>query len=74
MARCAWFDAALLIGAGGWGTDTICEDTELGLRLFEAGYRALYTNHRYGRGLLPDTFKASRPRDFAGHMGHVDHP
>jgi cellulose synthase/poly-beta-1,6-N-acetylglucosamine synthase-like glycosyltransferase/exo-beta-1,3-glucanase (GH17 family) len=49
---------------GGWGTDTICEDTELGLRLFEAGYQALYTNHRYGRGLLPDTFKAFKTQRF----------
>ncbi|MBF0130711.1 MAG: glycosyltransferase, partial [Alphaproteobacteria bacterium] len=44
--------------AGAWMTDTICEDTELGLRLFEAGYSAQYTNVRYGWGVLPDTFKA----------------
>ncbi len=43
---------------GGWATDTITEDTELGLRLFEAGYGALYTNRRYGFGILPDTLKA----------------
>lgn len=43
---------------GGWSTDTIVEDTELGLRLFEADWDATYTNKRYGWGLLPDTFKA----------------
>ncbi len=43
---------------GGWGTDTIVEDSELGLRLFEAGYAAHYTNRRYGWGLLPDTIEA----------------
>ncbi|CAK0754232.1 Glycosyltransferase [uncultured Gammaproteobacteria bacterium] len=43
---------------GGWQTDTIVEDTELGLRLYEAGYSAQYTNTRYGWGVLPDTFKA----------------
>ncbi len=43
---------------GGWATDTITEDTELGLRLFEAGYGAQYTKRRYGRGMLPDTLKA----------------
>lgn len=43
---------------GGWSTDTIVEDTELGLRLYEAGYEARYTSRRYGWGLLPDTFKA----------------
>lgn len=43
---------------GGWQVDTIVEDTELGLRLYQAGYHAHYTNRRYGWGLLPDTFKA----------------
>jgi len=43
---------------GGWTTDTITEDTELGLRLFRAGWQALYTTRRYGRGLLPDTYAA----------------
>ncbi|MEO5336069.1 MAG: glycosyltransferase [Magnetospirillum sp. WYHS-4] len=43
---------------GGWATDTITEDTELGLRLIEAGYESLYTSRRYGWGLLPDTYKA----------------
>ena len=31
-----------MMEVGGWGTDTIVEDSELGLRLFEAGYIALY--------------------------------
>jgi exo-beta-1,3-glucanase (GH17 family)/cellulose synthase/poly-beta-1,6-N-acetylglucosamine synthase-like glycosyltransferase len=49
---------------GGWGTDTIVEDTDLGLRLYEAGYQALYTNTRYGHGLLPDTYKAFKTQRF----------
>ncbi|MFA7083518.1 MAG: glycosyltransferase family 2 protein [Arcobacteraceae bacterium] len=47
-----------MLEVGGWGTDTIVEDSELGLRLFEAGYMAHYTNRRYGYGLLPDTIEA----------------
>lgn len=47
-----------MMEVGGWGTDTIVEDSELGLRLFEAGYSAHYTNKRYGYGILPDTFEA----------------
>ena len=47
-----------MMEVGGWGTDTIVEDSELGLRLFEAGYIAHYTNRRYGYGLLPDTIEA----------------
>jgi cellulose synthase/poly-beta-1,6-N-acetylglucosamine synthase-like glycosyltransferase len=44
--------------AGGWAGDTICEDTDLGLALIEHGWLTHYTNHRYGRGLLPDTYEA----------------
>ena len=43
---------------GGWLTDTITEDTELGLRLLEAGWSSQYTNRRYGHGLLPDNYNA----------------
>lgn len=53
-----------LLEVGGWGTETIVEDTELGLRLLEAGYLAHYTNIRYGRGLLPDTFEAFKTQRF----------
>ncbi len=43
---------------GGWSSDTICEDTDLGLTLLEHGWQAHYTNKRYGHGLLPDSFEA----------------
>ena len=43
---------------GGWSSDTICEDTDLGLTLLENGWHAHYTNRRYGHGLLPDNFEA----------------
>jgi cellulose synthase/poly-beta-1,6-N-acetylglucosamine synthase-like glycosyltransferase/exo-beta-1,3-glucanase (GH17 family) len=49
---------AALERAGGWSSDTICEDTDLGLTILEQGWLAHYTNRRYGRGLLPDTFEA----------------
>jgi len=44
--------------AGGWAGDTICEDTDLGLAIQEQGWLTHYSNHRYGRGLLPDTYEA----------------
>ncbi len=44
--------------AGGWARDTICEDTDLGLAIIEHGWLTHYTNHRYGHGLLPDTYEA----------------
>jgi exo-beta-1,3-glucanase (GH17 family)/glycosyltransferase involved in cell wall biosynthesis len=47
-----------LAAAGGWSSDTICEDTDLGLTIIEQGWLTLYTRRRYGHGLLPDTFEA----------------
>jgi exo-beta-1,3-glucanase (GH17 family)/cellulose synthase/poly-beta-1,6-N-acetylglucosamine synthase-like glycosyltransferase len=43
--------------AGGWSSDTICEDTDLGLAIIEHGWLTHYTNRRYGQGLLPDTYE-----------------
>ncbi len=51
---------AALDAAGGWSSDTIVEDADLGLTLLEGGWSAHYTNRRYGHGLLPDTFDAYR--------------
>jgi cellulose synthase/poly-beta-1,6-N-acetylglucosamine synthase-like glycosyltransferase len=48
---------AALEQAGGWSSDTICEDTDLGLTILEHGWVAHYTNRRYGHGLLPDNFQ-----------------
>jgi hypothetical protein len=47
-----------LVSAGNWSSDTICEDTDLGLSVLENGWTAHYTNRRYGHGLLPDTYLA----------------
>jgi hypothetical protein len=49
---------AALEAVGGWSSDTIVEDTDLGLSILEHGWIAHYTNRRYGHGLLPDTFEA----------------
>jgi exo-beta-1,3-glucanase (GH17 family)/cellulose synthase/poly-beta-1,6-N-acetylglucosamine synthase-like glycosyltransferase len=49
---------AAIEAAGGWSSDTICEDTDLGLTMLELGWQVHYTNRRYGHGLLPDTFEA----------------
>jgi exo-beta-1,3-glucanase (GH17 family)/cellulose synthase/poly-beta-1,6-N-acetylglucosamine synthase-like glycosyltransferase len=39
-----------------WAEWCITEDAELGLRIFEAGYDAIYVPVSLGRGLMPDTF------------------
>lgn len=40
---------------GGWAEWCICEDAELGLKLYREGYDSVYVNHSFGRGLTPDT-------------------
>ncbi len=42
----------------GWSEWCITEDTELGLKLFEAGYDAVYIPQSVGKGLEPDTLEA----------------
>jgi exo-beta-1,3-glucanase (GH17 family) len=49
---------AALTSVGGWSTDTIVEDCDLGLQVLEHGWQIHYTSRRYGHGLLPDTFEA----------------
>lgn len=46
--------------AGGWGEDYLTEDAELSVRILERGYRSLYVDRTYGRGLIPATFDAYR--------------
>jgi len=49
-----------LDAAGGWSSDTICEDSDLGLSIMELGWQAHYTTRRYGWGLLPQDYLAFR--------------
>jgi exo-beta-1,3-glucanase (GH17 family)/cellulose synthase/poly-beta-1,6-N-acetylglucosamine synthase-like glycosyltransferase len=56
---------------GGWAEWCICEDAELGLRLFENGFEAVYMNHSLGRGLMPDNFSAYKGQRFRWAYGAV---
>jgi len=47
---------SVLEEVGGWSEWCITEDAELGLRVFEHGYKAQYVPVSYGRGLIPDNF------------------
>jgi exo-beta-1,3-glucanase (GH17 family)/cellulose synthase/poly-beta-1,6-N-acetylglucosamine synthase-like glycosyltransferase len=47
-----------LLDAGGWSSDTIVEDADLGLTLLKRGWETHYTRRRYGWGLLPSDFAA----------------
>ncbi len=56
---------------GRWGEWCITEDAELGLRLFEAGYEAVYMPDSYGKGLVPDSFQAYKTQRFRWAYGAV---
>ena len=61
---------------GGWATWCITEDTELGLKLFEAGYSAAYISDSMGSGVMPDTldaFMSQRYRWVYGAMQILKH-
>lgn len=60
-----------MLRMGGWAEWCICEDAELGLRLFESGYEAVYMNHSFGRGLMPDNFSAYKTQRFRWAYGAV---
>lgn len=60
-----------LDAVGGWAEWCITEDAELGLRLFEAGYKALYIPCTYGQGLMPDTFADFRKQRYRWAYGAV---
>ena len=60
---------AALNSAGGWSSDTIVEDCDLGLGVLEHGWEIHYTNRRYGYGLLPDTFEAYKKQRYRWAFG-----
>ena len=57
--------------AGGWSSDTIVEDSDLGLLVLEQGWQIHYTNRRYGHGLLPDTFDAYKKQRYRWAYGSL---
>ena len=48
----------------GWAQWCITEDTELGLRLFERGWKAVYLPESMGKGLMPDTYAAYKDQRY----------
>jgi exo-beta-1,3-glucanase (GH17 family)/cellulose synthase/poly-beta-1,6-N-acetylglucosamine synthase-like glycosyltransferase len=60
-----------LEGLGGWAEWCICEDAELGLRLFANGYRSVYVNHVFGRGLTAQSFAGYKGQRYRWAYGAV---
>lgn len=60
---------APLESTGGWAEWSICEDAELGLRLFHEGFEAHYVDEAFGRGLTPADFTAYKSQRFRWAFG-----
>jgi cellulose synthase/poly-beta-1,6-N-acetylglucosamine synthase-like glycosyltransferase len=55
---------AALLNEQGWAEWCITEDSQLGLRLFRAGYEAVYSKKSFGRGVMPDDYNAFRKQRY----------
>ena len=56
---------------GGWSEWCITEDAELGLRIFEHGYEAIYIPKSYGKGVMPDSFSDFKKQRFRWAYGAI---
>lgn len=54
---------------GGWGEKYITEDAELSARLLNAGWKSLYVNKTFGRGLIPPTFEGYKRQHYRWAFG-----
>lgn len=57
-------DKESLLKLNGWAEWCICEDAEMGLRLLNLGKRAIYLDHPFGRGLVPNTYQSYAKQRF----------
>lgn len=49
---------------GEWGEWCICEDSELGLRLYREGYDSVYVKDSFGKGVTPDNLRSYMTQRF----------
>jgi cellulose synthase/poly-beta-1,6-N-acetylglucosamine synthase-like glycosyltransferase len=57
--------------AGGWAEWCVTEDSELAIRIHNAGYSSVYVPKTYGRGLIPETFERYRKQRYRWTAGPV---
>lgn len=56
---------------GGWSEEVITEDSELGIRIHEKGYRSIYIDHSFGKGLMPLSFSSYKKQRFRWAFGNM---
>ena len=57
--------------AGGWSEWCVTEDSELAIRIHDAGYTSVYVGQTYGRGLIPDSFEDYKKQRYRWTAGPV---
>jgi cellulose synthase/poly-beta-1,6-N-acetylglucosamine synthase-like glycosyltransferase len=57
--------------AGGWAQWCVTEDSELAIRIHDAGYNSIYVDKVYGKGLIPETFEAYKKQRYRWTAGPV---
>lgn len=62
---------AALDTLSGWAEWCICEDAELGLRLYQNGYKSVYVNRVFGRGLTAQSFSGYKGQRYRWAYGAV---
>jgi cellulose synthase/poly-beta-1,6-N-acetylglucosamine synthase-like glycosyltransferase len=68
---CGVWRRAAIEAAGGWSSDTLCEDLDLSIRARLAGWRAAFLDDVAVPGELPDTLAAWRAQQFRWTKGFV---
>lgn len=63
--------AEALRAAGNWAEWCLTEDSEVSVRLREAGYGGIYLRDTFGRGLIPETFEDYKKQRFRWTAGPV---
>jgi len=56
---------------GGWDEWCITEDAEASLRILKLGYKSIYVNRTYGRGIMPLNFEGLKKQRFRWCFGGV---
>lgn len=62
---------SVLDQVGGWAEWCVTEDSELAVRIHAQGYRSLYLNAVFGRGLIPESFEDYKKQRFRWTYGPI---
>ncbi len=56
---------------GGWDEKVITEDSELGIRIHSKGWKTIYIDTSFGKGLMPFTFGSYKKQRFRWAFGNM---